>query len=131
MKGVSIPSMTVPHTANAVLQAGLELRLDGRTDWVGGRYLINGSKVVDSAHELRRDVFKYFPDDIKVCYSFYPTKTIGSADGGAVCTMIKSLLIGLGQYLLMAGIKKHPKALAGITILSIWVINVIGTICRR
>lgn len=92
VKGVSIPSMTVPHTANAVLQAGLELRLDGRTDWVGGRYLINGSKVVDSAHELRRDVFKYFPDDIKVCYSFYPTKTIGSADGGAVCTNDKEFV---------------------------------------
>lgn len=83
---VSIPDMTVPLVANAVLQAGLELELNDNVDWVGGRYRIVGTKIYDSAHELRRGCFIGLEDDAKLCFSFYPTKTIGTSDGGAIAT---------------------------------------------
>ena len=85
LKEVSIPSMTVPLVANACLEAGLRLKFNSQTDWVGSAYDIIGSKVVDSAHQLQRGQYKNFKGK-KLCFSFYPTKTIGSADGGAVAT---------------------------------------------
>lgn len=85
LKEVSIPSMTVPLVANACLEAALKMKFNGRTDWVGSAYEIIGSNVIDSAHQLQRGQYKNFKGK-KVCFSFYPTKTIGSADGGAIAT---------------------------------------------
>ena len=85
LKEVSIPSMTVPLVANACIEAGLKIKFNGQTDWVGSAYDIVGSNVVDSAHQLQRDQYKDFKGK-KLCFSFYPTKTIGSADGGAIAT---------------------------------------------
>lgn len=85
LKEVSIPSMTVPLVANACLEAGLRIKFHGQTDWVGSAYDITLSNVVDSAHQLQRGQYKYFKGK-KLCFSFYPTKTIGSADGGAIAT---------------------------------------------
>lgn len=85
LKEVSIPSMTVPLVANACLEAGLRITLNGHTDWVGSAYDIIGSNVVDSAHQLQRGQYKDFKGKT-LCFSFYPTKTIGSADGGAIAT---------------------------------------------
>lgn len=86
IKEVWIPSMTVPLVANAVLQAGLKLNFNDNTYWVGSSYSIGNSTVVDSAHEIQKGSVKGLPIGTKVCYSFYPTKTIGSADGGAIAT---------------------------------------------
>ncbi len=85
LKEVSIPSMTVPLVANACLETGLNIKFNDRTDWVGSAYDIIGSNVVDSAHQLQRNQYKNFKGK-KLCFSFYPTKTIGSADGGAIAT---------------------------------------------
>jgi dTDP-4-amino-4,6-dideoxygalactose transaminase len=79
---VSIPSMTVPLVANACFEAGLTISFNAETNWVGSAYQIIGSDVVDSAHELRRGQYR----GGKMCFSFYPTKPIGSADGGAIAT---------------------------------------------
>lgn len=79
---VSVPSMTVPLVANAVLEAGLNMSFSGETSWVGSAYKLIGTDVIDSAHQLQRGQYK----GGKVCFSFYPTKTIGSADGGAIAT---------------------------------------------
>ena len=88
---VRVPSMTVPLALNAMLEAGLKVVLDDRHQWIGKYYQMMGSSIFDSAHEVRRNQFRYLkdhgaPDDLKLCYSFYPTKTIGSADGGAILT---------------------------------------------
>jgi dTDP-4-amino-4,6-dideoxygalactose transaminase len=89
---VVMPSMTVPLAVNAAMEAGCKLIFDTRTDWVGRYYSIRGTTVVDSAHELRRDQYlrmqteEGWDDNLKLCFSFYPTKTIGSADGGAIAT---------------------------------------------
>src|SRR3990167_11348399 len=85
LKKVSIPSMTVPLVANACLEAGVEIEFNGETEWVGSAYSLVGSNVVDSAHQLQRGQYKDFKGK-KLCFSFYPTKTIGSADGGAIAT---------------------------------------------
>lgn len=82
---ISIPSMTVPLVANACLEAGLAISFNRETDWVGSAYSIIGSDVIDSAHQLQKDQYNSFKGK-KVCFSFYPTKTIGSADGGAIAT---------------------------------------------
>lgn len=91
LRKVSIPSMTVPLVANALLQAGIEISFDNRTDWVGVCYDLRGSTIVDSAHELRRNCFRTHQAvvndrKLKMCFSFYPTKTIGCSDGGAIAT---------------------------------------------
>lgn len=84
---VKIPSMTVPLVANACIEAGFEILFNDETDWVGSAYNIESTKVWDSAHQLQRNQFKNMGDsEIKLCFSFYPTKTIGSADGGAIAT---------------------------------------------
>lgn len=91
LRSVMIPSMTVPLVADALFQAGIRMELDDRTSWVGRYYQLIGSNIVDSAHEVRRNQFRKmkdqgFPDKLSLCFSFYPTKTIGSADGGAIAT---------------------------------------------
>jgi dTDP-4-amino-4,6-dideoxygalactose transaminase len=89
LREVSIPSMTVPLVANACIEAGISIKFNGATDWVGSSYKLIGSHIYDSAHELHRDQYKTLrkkDHDAKLCFSFYPTKTIGSADGGAIAT---------------------------------------------
>ena len=88
---VEIPSMTVPLVANAIMEAGADLILDDRTDWVGNSYRLKGTSIFDSAHELHRDCYKEYPKGSVLCFSFYPTKPIGSADGGAIVTDSKGL----------------------------------------
>lgn len=90
---VGIPSMTVPLVAAAAIEAGRKIYYTDQTDWVGNVYHLLGTKVFDSAHTLERDQFKAMMNEIdgftgneKVCFSFYPTKNIGSADGGAIAT---------------------------------------------
>jgi dTDP-4-amino-4,6-dideoxygalactose transaminase len=83
---VSVPSMTVPLVAAALFESEIDFMFDDRTDWVGSAYQIKGTNVWDSAHELEMGFRTRFPDDAVVCVSFYPTKNIGSADGGAILT---------------------------------------------
>lgn len=86
-KYVDIPSMTVPLVPNACIEAGFDIRFNDQTGWVGSAYQIQGSNVWDSAHQLQRNQYKKLKNSkAKLCFSFYPTKTIGSADGGAIAT---------------------------------------------
>jgi dTDP-4-amino-4,6-dideoxygalactose transaminase len=83
-KEVGVPSMTVPLVAGAALEAGKMLYLTDATEWVGSSYLIEGTTVWDSAHELERNQCHGISTAARICFSFYPTKNIGSADGGAI-----------------------------------------------
>lgn len=86
-KEVTIPAITVPLVADAVIEAGAILKFNGETQWVGSAYKLGGTDIIDSAHQLERDLCKSkISIDEKVCFSFYPTKPIGSADGGAIAT---------------------------------------------
>lgn len=90
---IQIPSMTVPLVPAAAIEAGHDIEFTDHIDWVGSAYLLGNSPVIDSAHELEKDSFNVITerlnvpkDKAKVCFSFYPTKNIGSADGGAIAT---------------------------------------------
>jgi len=81
-RAVTIPSMTVPLVANAVIHSGCTLKFSDRVDWVGKSYELQDTPIIDSAHEvLPRTGF-----DKVICYSFYPTKPVCSAEGGMICT---------------------------------------------
>ena len=88
---VGVPSMTVPLVANAIEEAGLTCVFTDDVDWVGTHYNLYGTNIWDSAHELYRGCFKQYPKDAVVCLSFYPTKPLGSADGGAILTNDKKM----------------------------------------
>jgi len=87
-----IPSMTVPLVAAAIIEAGYQMEFSDDTNWVGSAYPILNTNVWDSAHQLEKRQFqtmktnKKIDGNAKVCVSFYPTKNIGSADGGAILT---------------------------------------------
>lgn len=83
---VGIPSMTVPLVADAVIEAGKQLYFTDHTSWVGSAYRLLGTNIWDSAHQLDKDQCVGMDNDAMVCFSFYPTKSIGSADGGAIAT---------------------------------------------
>ena len=86
VKVVGVPSMTVPLVPAAVVEAGKELVLTDDVGWVGSAYRLQGTNIWDSAHQLDKDQMKNTPDAQSLCFSFYPTKSIGSADGGAIAT---------------------------------------------
>jgi len=82
---VGIPSMMVPLVANEILHAGYLPFFIDNVDWVGHRYQLVNTTIIDSAHEVTPMHNKFF-DGKFVCYSFYPTKPICGADGGMICT---------------------------------------------
>ena len=84
-----IPSMTVPLVANSIIHAGKDLEFRDDVKWVGHSYPIDNG-VWDSAHEVKmRTDWRY---NVAVCYSFYPTKPICSAEGGMICTNDEELV---------------------------------------
>lgn len=85
-KGVEKNNLqNLKRVANACLEAGLRIKFNSQTDWVGSTHEIIGSNVIDSAHQLQKGQYKDYKGK-KLCFSFYPTKTIGSAEGGAIAT---------------------------------------------
>lgn len=85
---VNIPSMIPPVVANGLITSGNKINFVDNTEWVGGSYILHDFgdyKVIDSAQEIYRDQFKEEAnDDDLMFFSFYPTKPIGSCDGGMI-----------------------------------------------
>jgi len=81
---VAIPSMMVPLVANEIIHSNMTPYFTTDTEWVGHAYEMIGTDVIDSAHEVIPNKWDF--DLYTVCYSFYPTKPIGGADGGMICT---------------------------------------------
>ena len=85
---VSIPTMIPPVVANGISTAGAEVEFYDDPDWVGHSYKLyehGDYKVVDSAQRVDQGQFKKEcnPQDL-MFFSFYPTKPIGSIDGGII-----------------------------------------------
>ena len=85
---VTVPSMLPPVVVNALHHAGQRVRYKDDTEWVGGSYELHdfGSyKVIDSAQRVERHQFirEVNSDDLMI-FSFYPTKPVGSIDGGMI-----------------------------------------------
>ena len=85
---VTIPTMIPPVVANAILTSRNKLKFNDDRNWVGSCYTLhefNDYKIIDSAQQCERDIFKKEanPEDLMI-FSFYPTKPVGSIDGGMI-----------------------------------------------
>ena len=85
---INIPSVIPPVVCNAILTSGNEINFIDNVGWVGNSYVLHdfeNYKVIDSAQKVERNQFSIEadPQDLMV-FSFYPTKPIGSCDGGIV-----------------------------------------------
>jgi len=93
---VYIPSVTFVSVANMAVHAGLHVEFNDSIP-VGFGYRIGNTRIWDCAHELYRGCFHEITDSVNgtiACFSFYPTKNLGSAEGGMICTNDK----GLAKY---------------------------------
>lgn len=80
-KKVSIPSVTFVSVANSIIQSGAEVNFVDEIH-VGHAYQLKPCPIWDSAHELEKNCFHGGLD----CYSFFPTKNLGSLEGGMITT---------------------------------------------
>lgn len=85
---IKVPSIIPPVVLNAIITSGNQYEFTDDVDWVGGSYLLHDFghyKIIDSAQKLESNQFKKEcnPNDLMV-FSFYPTKPIGSCDGGMI-----------------------------------------------
>jgi perosamine synthetase len=86
---IKVPSMIPPVVLNAIITSGNNYEFTDDTEWIGDSYLLHefgpDFKIIDSAQKLEKDQFKKEcnPNDIMI-FSFYPTKPVGSCDGGMI-----------------------------------------------
>jgi dTDP-4-amino-4,6-dideoxygalactose transaminase len=85
---VKVPSIIPPVVVNAIITSGNKYEFYDDIKWVGDSYILHtfdDYKVVDSAQKLEKNQFKNEcnPNDLMI-FSFYPTKPIGSCDGGMI-----------------------------------------------
>ena len=85
---VKVPSIIPPVVINAIQTSGNKYEFVDDIGWVGDSYVLHqfeDYKIVDSAQKLEKDQFKKTccAGDLMV-FSFYPTKPIGSCDGGMI-----------------------------------------------
>lgn len=81
-KTLLIPSVTFVSVANMAVQAGFNIAFTDEI-FVGSYYSLRPSNVIDAAHEITRGC--YVPRSL-MCFSFYPTKLLGGAEGGVIAT---------------------------------------------
>ena len=85
---LTLPSVLPPVVCNAVLTSGNKLTFKDDIKWVGDSYILHDFgdyKIVDSAQKIVKNQFKQEANSQDLMlFSFYPTKPIGSYDGGIV-----------------------------------------------
>jgi len=85
---IEIPSIIPPVVPNAVLTAGHQIKYRDDVGWVGSSYVLHkfeDYKIIDSAQQLDESQFtEQANDEDLMIFSFYPTKPVGSIDGGMI-----------------------------------------------
>ena len=85
---VEIPSIIPPVVPNAVITSGHQIKYKDDIDWVGSSYVLHefdDYKIIDSAQQLDENQFtNQANDEDLMIFSFYPTKPVGSVDGGMI-----------------------------------------------
>jgi len=85
---ITVPSMIPPVVLNAIITSGNKYKFSDNTNWIGDSYILHDFgdyKIVDSAQKLEKDQFKKECNDSDLMvFSFYPTKPVGSCDGGII-----------------------------------------------
>lgn len=101
---VKIPSMIPPVVLNAIITSGNKYKFVDNVNWVGGSYILHDFgdyKIVDSAQRLDRNQFKdECNDNDLMIFSFYPTKPIGTCDGGMIVSNDLNKIIKLKELAL-------------------------------
>lgn len=91
---VKIPSLIPPVVANAIITSGNKVEFIDNTEWVGDCYILHefdDYKIIDSAQKVEKNQFiKEAKNDDLMIFSFYPTKPVGSIDGGIIVSNDKS-----------------------------------------
>lgn len=85
---IRVPSLIPPVVLNAILTSGNSIDFTDDVSWVGGSYILHDFgdyKVIDSAQRVDRNQFsnEANPHDL-MFFSHYPTKPVGSCDGGMI-----------------------------------------------
>tara|TARA_R110000744_G_scaffold142853_1_gene254591 strand:+ start:1191 stop:2123 length:933 start_codon:yes stop_codon:yes gene_type:complete len=85
---IEIPAIIPPVVPNAILCAKHSVVYRDDIDWVGSSYILHefpDYKIIDSAQQLEKNQFKkQANDEDLMIFSFYPTKPVGSIDGGMI-----------------------------------------------
>jgi len=85
---VNVPSVIPPVVLNAIITSGNKYNFIDNIDWVGDSYILHefeDYKIIDSAQKLEKNQFiKECDGDDLMIFSFYPTKPVGSCDGGMI-----------------------------------------------
>ena len=82
---VKIPSIMPPVVPNVIINSGNKIEFYDDIDWVGDMYQLHNG-IWDSAQRVARNQYSKFSncDTDTMIFSFYPTKPVGSCDGGMV-----------------------------------------------
>lgn len=81
---VKIPTIMPIVVPNVITNTRHKIIFYDDPDWVGHCYHLHDN-IYDSAQEVSRDIYKKINDDNAIMiFSFYPTKPVGSCDGGMV-----------------------------------------------
>jgi len=81
---IKIPSIIPLVVPNVIINSGNNIEFYDDIDWVGNAYKLHDG-IWDSAQQVSRNQYKQMAqgDDVMI-FSFYPTKPVGSCDGGMV-----------------------------------------------
>jgi dTDP-4-amino-4,6-dideoxygalactose transaminase len=85
---ITVPSILPPVVVNAILCAGHKASFRDDVEWVGHSYVLHqfaDYKIIDSAQQVYEGQYTQEANDNDLMiFSFYPTKPIGSSDGGMI-----------------------------------------------
>lgn len=81
---IKIPSIMPLVVPNVIINSGNNIEFYDDVDWVGSAYKLHDG-IWDSAQQVTRNQYRDLakPDDVMI-FSFYPTKPVGSSDGGMI-----------------------------------------------
>lgn len=81
---VKIPSIMPPVVPNMIINSGNKIEFYDDIDWVGNMYQLHPG-IWDSAQRVSRNQYSQVAQGADVMiFSFYPTKPVGSCDGGMI-----------------------------------------------
>jgi len=91
---VKVPSLIPPVVLNAIITSGNKVQFTDDVDWIGHSYILHefdDYKIIDSAQRVDRNQFANEANDSDLMFfSFYPTKPVGSSDGGIIVSNDKA-----------------------------------------
>jgi dTDP-4-amino-4,6-dideoxygalactose transaminase len=91
---VNVPTMIPPVVLNALITSKNTINFTDDTEWIGDSYILHqfeDYKIIDSAQKVEKNQFQLEANDNDLMFfSFYPTKPVGSSDGGIIVSNDKA-----------------------------------------